>query len=67
MKPLVALHQNGAKERLERHSVIFFLRISVSTVERHVANIYAKIGARNRADATAYVWQHGLAQRPEAQ
>jgi DNA-binding NarL/FixJ family response regulator len=43
------------------------LRISVPTAERHVANIYAKIGARNRADATAYAWRHGLAQRPEAQ
>jgi DNA-binding NarL/FixJ family response regulator len=39
------------------------LRISVATADRHVANIYAKIGARNRADATAYAWQHGLARR----
>uniref|UniRef100_UPI001C5EB204 helix-turn-helix transcriptional regulator n=1 Tax=Pseudonocardia nigra TaxID=1921578 RepID=UPI001C5EB204 len=30
------------------------LRLSVHTVERHVANLYLKIGARNRADATAY-------------
>jgi DNA-binding NarL/FixJ family response regulator len=27
---------------------------SVHTVERHVANVYNKIGARNRAEATAY-------------
>jgi len=31
------------------------LGISVHTVERHVANGYAKIGARNRAEATAIV------------
>lgn len=31
------------------------LTISVNTVERHVSNLYGKIGARNRADATAYL------------
>jgi DNA-binding CsgD family transcriptional regulator len=31
------------------------LFLSVHTVERHVHNAYRKIGARNRADATAYV------------
>jgi DNA-binding CsgD family transcriptional regulator len=31
------------------------LYLSVHTVQRHVANIYAKIGARNRAEATAYI------------
>jgi pimeloyl-ACP methyl ester carboxylesterase/DNA-binding CsgD family transcriptional regulator len=30
------------------------LFVSVRTVERHVANIYSKIGARGRANATAY-------------
>ena len=30
------------------------LGLSIHTVERHVANIYVKIGARNRADATGY-------------
>jgi DNA-binding CsgD family transcriptional regulator len=30
------------------------LALSVHTVERHVANVYVKIGARNRADATGY-------------
>jgi DNA-binding CsgD family transcriptional regulator len=28
--------------------------LSVHTVERHIANIYSKIGVRNRAEATAY-------------
>jgi pimeloyl-ACP methyl ester carboxylesterase/DNA-binding CsgD family transcriptional regulator len=37
------------------------LKLSVHTVERHVANIYRKIGARARADATAYALRHGLA------
>jgi DNA-binding NarL/FixJ family response regulator len=36
------------------------LVISVHTVERHLANIYAKIGARRRADATRYALRHGL-------
>jgi DNA-binding NarL/FixJ family response regulator len=30
------------------------LFVSVRTVERHVANIYSKIGAKGRANATAY-------------
>jgi pimeloyl-ACP methyl ester carboxylesterase/DNA-binding CsgD family transcriptional regulator len=36
------------------------LYVSVRTVERHVANIYAKIGARGRATATAYALTHNL-------
>lgn len=36
------------------------LKLSVHTVERHVANIYRKIDARGRADATAYALRHGL-------
>jgi DNA-binding NarL/FixJ family response regulator len=36
------------------------LFVSVRTVERHVANIYAKIGARGRANATAYALTGGL-------
>jgi non-specific serine/threonine protein kinase len=37
------------------------LVLSVGTVERHIANIYGKIGARGRADATAYALRHDLA------
>ena len=37
------------------------LGLSVHTVERHIANIYRKIGARGRADATAYALRHGIA------
>jgi DNA-binding CsgD family transcriptional regulator/NAD(P)-dependent dehydrogenase (short-subunit alcohol dehydrogenase family) len=37
------------------------LGISVHTVERHVANLYRKIDARGRADATAFALRHGIA------
>jgi len=36
------------------------LGISVHTVERHLANLYPKIGARGRSDATAYAIRRGL-------
>jgi DNA-binding CsgD family transcriptional regulator len=36
------------------------LVISAYTVERHISNLYAKIGARGRADATAFALRHGL-------
>jgi DNA-binding NarL/FixJ family response regulator len=36
------------------------LFVSVRTVERYIANIYAKIGTRGRANATAYVLTRGL-------
>ena len=34
------------------------LFISVHTVERHLANVYTKIGARGRADATRFAVEH---------
>jgi DNA-binding CsgD family transcriptional regulator len=37
------------------------LIVSVPTVQRHIANIYTKIDARNRADATAFALGHGIA------
>ena len=36
------------------------LVLSVRTVERHITNVYGKIGARGRADAAAYTLTHGL-------
>jgi pimeloyl-ACP methyl ester carboxylesterase/DNA-binding CsgD family transcriptional regulator len=36
------------------------LVLSVRTVERHITNIYGKIDARGRANATAYALTHGL-------
>lgn len=38
------------------------LVLSVRTVERHIANIYAKTGTHGRAAATAYALAHRLAQ-----
>jgi DNA-binding NarL/FixJ family response regulator len=45
------------------------LVVSDRTVGNHIANLYGKIGARRRADATAYALRHGLAdpQRPPAE
>jgi DNA-binding CsgD family transcriptional regulator len=37
------------------------LGITVHTVERHTANLYRKIGARGRAEATAYAVRRGIA------
>ena len=36
------------------------LVVTVRTVERHITNIYRKINARNKADATAYAFRQGL-------
>jgi DNA-binding NarL/FixJ family response regulator len=37
------------------------LYLSVATIQRHIANIYSKIGVRNRAEATAYALRQQLA------
>jgi DNA-binding NarL/FixJ family response regulator len=37
------------------------LEISINTVERHVSNLYRKIDARGRADATAWAIRNGIA------
>ena len=36
------------------------LFLSPRTVQRHVANLYLKIGVHSRAEATAYAIGHGL-------
>jgi pimeloyl-ACP methyl ester carboxylesterase/DNA-binding CsgD family transcriptional regulator len=38
------------------------LALSVRTVERHITNLYTKLGVRNRAEATLYALRHGLAE-----
>jgi ATP/maltotriose-dependent transcriptional regulator MalT len=53
---VLALLASGSsnKEIAER------LVISGFTVERHITNLYAKIGARGRAEATSFALRHGL-------
>ncbi len=41
------------------------LGISVSTAQRHIANIYAKIGARGRVEAAAYAFEQGMVRPPQ--
>ena len=36
------------------------LVLSVRTVDRHVSNIFGKLGVSSRAAATAYAYEHGL-------
>jgi DNA-binding CsgD family transcriptional regulator/pimeloyl-ACP methyl ester carboxylesterase len=36
------------------------LVLSLRTIERHITNLYGKIGARGKADATAYALRHGM-------
>jgi DNA-binding NarL/FixJ family response regulator len=43
------------------HEIARALFLSPRTVQRHVANVYGKIGAHNRAEATAYALRHRLA------
>ncbi len=44
----------------ENAEIAAVLGVSVHTVERHVANIFVKIGVRNRAEATAWAHRRGL-------
>ena len=40
------------------------LVVAISTVDRHITHIYAKLGARNRAEAAAIALKTGLGRRP---
>ena len=42
------------------HEVADELVLSIRTVERHIGNIYSKIGARGRADATVFALTQGF-------
>jgi len=52
---LVLLSGGSSNEGISRA-----LSISTRTVERHIGNIYLKIGAHNRAEATAYAFRQAL-------
>jgi DNA-binding NarL/FixJ family response regulator len=41
--------------------IAYLLSLSTRTVERHINNIYRKIGAQNRAEATAYALRRHIA------
>ena len=41
------------------------LSVSLSTVQRHIANVYGKIGARGRVEAAAYAIERGLVQHQQ--
>lgn len=41
-------------------SIADSLYISIRTVDRHVSNVYTKLGVANRAAATAYAYEHQL-------
>lgn len=53
---VLCLIANGKTDR----SIAEELVIAESTVRRHISNIYAKIGASNRAEATRYALREGL-------
>jgi DNA-binding NarL/FixJ family response regulator len=42
------------------------LGVAVKTVDRHVANILAKLGVPTRTAATAFAYEHGLLRTPPA-
>jgi DNA-binding CsgD family transcriptional regulator len=41
-------------------AIAAMLGINGRTVERHISNVYTKIGARNRAEAAAYAVRNAL-------
>ena len=45
---------------LSNREIATKLFLSVRTAERHIANIYKKIGAHSKADATAFAFSQGL-------
>ena len=53
---VLRLIANGQSSRYVADELV----VSVRTVERHIANIYLKINARTRSDATAYALRHEL-------
>jgi DNA-binding CsgD family transcriptional regulator len=53
---LALLASGSSNEQIARD-----LSISTRTVERHISNIYLKIGVHNRAEATAYAFRNRIA------
>jgi DNA-binding NarL/FixJ family response regulator len=42
------------------HAIASQLVVAEKTVDRHVTNLYTKLGVSSRAAATAYAYQHQL-------
>jgi DNA-binding NarL/FixJ family response regulator len=42
------------------HAIASQLFVAEKTVDRHVSNIFTKLGVSSRAAATAYAYQHRL-------
>ena len=55
-RDVIALLADGCSNR----DIAERLVLSVRTVEKHIANVYAKIGARGRGDAAAFAVRNGL-------
>lgn len=55
-KEVLALLATGRSTRQSAQT----LYVSPRTVQRHIANLYLKIGAHSRAEATAYAIDHDL-------
>ncbi|MFD9567749.1 response regulator [Streptomyces sp. NPDC059994] len=51
-------------EGLSNPEISRALHISTATVKTHINNIFAKTGARDRAQAVRYAYQHGLSRPP---
>ncbi len=56
-REVIALLAGGASNK----DIARELVVSINTVERHLVNIYAKLGVRGRAEATAFAVRNGLA------
>ena len=54
---ILTLLSGGSSNQQIAHA----LSISTRTVDRHIANLYRRIGAHNRAEATAYAFRQGIA------